>query len=138
MTYNLVLCAYCQTKQTAEVNNFEADEQSVAAKEVRHALHHHYYYYHVTFTLSLVSFDAIILQVVAQGTEDGWAVKDVTDIQVNDAVGVTGGEASVPEEKPSDEQAEEKVKEVQVCVRVAWVCDVGVRVWVGVYVCGWG
>ena len=46
--YNL--CAYGQTKQTAEVSNFEADEQR-AAKEVRHALHHHYYH-HVNFTLS--------------------------------------------------------------------------------------
>ena len=121
MTYNLVLCAYGQTKQTAEVNNFEADEQR-AAKEVRHALHHHCYYHHVTFTLSLVSFDAMHLQIGAQGTEDGRAVKDVTDIQGNVAVEGTGGEASVPEEKPSDEQAEEKAKEVQVCVRVA--CDV--------------
>ena len=131
MTYNLVLCAHGQTKQTAEVNNFEADEQR-AAKEVRHALHHHYYYYHVYFSLSLVSFDAMHLQIVAQGTDDGWAVKDVTDIQVNVAVEVTNGDASVPEKPPSDDQAEEKVKEVQVCVRVARVCDVGVCVWVGV------
>ena len=69
------------------------------------------------------------LQIVAQGTEHRRAVKDATDIQVNVAVEGTGGEASVPEEKPSDEQAE-KAKEVQVCVRVARVCDVGVCVWV--------
>ena len=82
----------------------------------------------MNFTLSLVSFDAMNLQIVAQGTDNGWAVKDATDIQVNVAVEGTGGEASVPEEKPSDEQAEEKAKEVQVCVRVARVCDVGVCV----------
>ena len=62
-------------------------------------------------------------RIVAQGTEDGRAVEDVTDIQVNGEVdGAVDGEASVPEAKANDEQAEEKAKEVQVCVRVA--CDV--------------
>ena len=42
------------------------------------------------------------------------------------AVEGTNGEASVPEEKANEEQAEEKAKDVQVCVRVAWVCDVDV------------
>ena len=117
MTSNLVLCAYGQTKQTAEVNNFEADEQR-AAKEVRLALHHR-----------ITSNPFLILWVVCQGTDDG-PVKDVTEVQLDAGVGGTDGEASEPEEKPSDEQAEEKAKEVQVCVRVARVCDVGVCVWV--------
>ena len=132
MTCDIVLCAFGQTKQPAKVNNFEADEQR-AAKEVRHPLHPRYYH-HVNFTLSLVSLDAMNLQIVAQGTDDGWAVKDATDIQGNVAVEGTNGDASVPEEKPSDEQAE-KAKEVQVCVRVARVCDVGVCVCGCVCVC---
>ena len=128
MTCDIVLCAFGQTKQTAKVNNFEADEQRVA-KEVWHPLHPRYYH-HVNFTLSLVSLDAMNLQIVAQGTDNGRAMEGVTDIQGSVAVEGTNGEASEPEEKANDEQAEEKAKEVQVCVRVAWVCDVGVCVWV--------
>ena len=110
MTYNLVLCAYGQTKQTAEVSNFEADEQR-AAKEVRHALHHR-----------ITSNPFLILWVVCQGTDDG-PVKDVTEVQLDAGVGGTDGEASVPEEKPNDKQAGDAFKKVRACVCVcARVC----------------
>ena len=119
MTCDIVLCAFGQTKQPAKVNNFEADEQRVA-KEVRHPLHPHYYH-HVNFTLSLVSFDAMNLQIVAQGTDNGRAMEGVTDIQGSVAVEGTNGEASVPEEKANDEQAEKEAKQVQayVCVDIS-------------------
>ena len=95
------------------------------AKEVWHPLHPRYYH-HVNFTLSLVSFDAMNLQIVAQGTEDGRAVKDVTDIQGSVAVEGTNGEASEPEEKANDEQAEEKAYDVQVCVQTTQAADLSI------------
>ena len=83
------------------------------------------------------------LRIVAQGTEDGQTVEDVTDNQVNGEVdGAVDGEAPVPEVDAKDAKAEEEAKQVQVyvcasvsiCVCLCWCVYPG-RAGMGASIC---